>query len=139
MDAQARKALDEESTPRLTEYARPSGHGAVVFGSVLLYFVCRATLHLVVPGSKAWEMIDEMWPGGVEWYAWVVKTIFWPTVILHTGETVIFDRIRMQRYGVDRGSALWWKWMVNCWIEGVTTFKRAESVVEAKKKAGKKQ
>lgn len=140
MDAKARKALNEDSEDiRLTTYAPPTGHGAVVFGSVLFYFVCRATLHLVTPGTKAWEMIDELWPGGVEWYAWVVKSIFWPTVILHTGEAVIFERVRMGRYGVNRGSGLWWKWMANVWIEGITTFSRAEKVVEAKRRELKKQ
>lgn len=140
MDAKARRALNEEhdaSSPatRLTTYAAPSGHGAVVFGSVLFYFFCRATLHLVVPGSRAYDMIDEFWPGGVEWYAWVVKAIFWPTVLLHTGEAVIFDKVRMERYGVTRGSKVWWKWMVNVWIEGITTFGRAERCFERQKKA----
>lgn len=123
----------------LTEYAAPEGFGAFVFSAVLFYFVCRASLPWVVPGSAAWDLVSAVFPGGPVWYHWVVKFIFWPTVLLHTGEAVVFDRVRLQRHGVPRGSKLWWLWTSNCWVEGVTTFKRIDRLVAAKRAQGSKK
>ena len=124
----------------ITEFAPPEGFGIVVFSAVAFYFSCRATLPWVVPGSAAWDLVSAVFPAGPEWYRWVVRSIFWPMVLIHTAEAVIMDRTRLQKYGVQRGSKLWWKWIAGCWIEGITTFKRIDRLAAAKRgQANKKK
>jgi hypothetical protein len=134
MDAAARAALGGPSSNiTLTEYAPPQGFGAFVFGAVLFYFFSHATLPWVQPGTAAWSIVSTIFPGGPLRYRWVVKSIFWPVIMLHTAEAVIMDLTRLRKHGVSRGSRVWWLWVTNCWVEGITTFKRIDGVIAAKR------
>ncbi|KAF4123648.1 Protein of unknown function (DUF2470) [Geosmithia morbida] len=136
MDVVAREALSDD---RLTVYAPPTGVGAAVFGSVVFYIVCWLTLPRVTPGTEAWRLLTDYWPGGPDVYRSVVQLLFWPTLLIHIVETAVFDRVRMARYRVPRFSRLWWLWSLNCLIEGFPTFKRVDAIMKAKMQAGKKE
>ncbi|KAL6855280.1 hypothetical protein ACO1O0_006419 [Amphichorda felina] len=122
----------------VTEFTPPEGFGAALFSSVLFFFLCRASLPWVVPGSWGWAAASALFPGGAEWYRYVVGAIFWPTVLIHTAEAVIFERVRLRRYSVPRGSRVWWLWLASCWVEGVTSFKRIDRLAKRGQASKKK-
>lgn len=139
MDVVARAALAPAGGPTtLTEYRAPRGLGAAVFAGVTLYAVCWATLDAVVPGTTAWRLLADYWPGGVDVYRAVVQLLFWPVVVAHLAEAAIFDQVRMARYNVPRFSRLWFVWMLNCLVEGYPTFQRVDAVMKEKLQRGSK-
>ena len=140
MDATARThlglsdvSLDTYQPPRpITE--------ALVFVSVMFYFFCYATLPLVVPGTRIFRLLDDFWPAprGALSYRWLVKMMLWPVLGIHATEAVLLERLRMKPYGVQRFSALWWKWEVSCFIEGFGAFARSKAIVERKREEKEK-
>lgn len=136
MDVTAREALYDVT---ITEYAPPRGMGAFVLGAIIFYFCCYVSLPwTTAPGSSIGQLIDGVYPGGLVKYRELVKSIFWPVIVIHSAEALAFDRFRMARHGVPRWSRLWWLWEVNCWFEGLTCWRRIDAVV-AEKKAAKAQ
>ncbi|KAH6900069.1 hypothetical protein B0T10DRAFT_14459 [Thelonectria olida] len=115
----------------ITSYTPPQGFGRVVFGSVVFYFLCVATLPYVDAESPVWPLLQAYFPGGPEWYRWVVKTIFWPVIGIHIFECAMFDG-RLKRHGIERFTGVWWAWQLTCFFEGFPSFKRLDSVVAKK-------
>ncbi|KAK7413064.1 hypothetical protein QQX98_008072 [Neonectria punicea] len=124
----------------VTSFTPPQGFGAVVFGAVVFYFFCAATLPWVVPESPVWPLLEAGFPGGAETFRWVVKTIFWPVVGIHAVECYLFEG-RLKKHGVEKFTGLWWAWQSCCFLEGLTSFKRIDAVVAQKRaeKDGKKE
>jgi len=139
MDAEARTALGI-SDITLTEYAAPTGVEAIIAGSVVFYFVAFFALPLVQPGTGFWELLDAVFPGGPGWYRWVVSTIFVPVLGIHVTEAWWMHETRLVKHSVEPGSALWWKWVGNTFVEGATCFQRLDRIIEqkTKEKAAKK-
>lgn len=133
MDAVARKALGI-SDVRLEEYQRPRRIESFIFGAVTFYFLCFATLPWVVPGTRAWAVIDSFFPvRGATGYCRLVKGIFWPVLGIHLVEVVLLDKWRMQPHGVQRFSRLWWMWELSCFFEGFGAFRRSQAIIERKR------
>lgn len=132
MDTTARDALYDVT---ITEWAPPRGAAAAVFSAVSFYFVCYATLPLVVPGSAPWRALEAVFPGGAPAFRWLVKAIFLPVLGIHMAEAVAFDQIRLKRHGVPRWSKLWWIWELNMFVEGFTCWKRIDAMIKEKKEA----
>ncbi|KAM4060084.1 hypothetical protein HRG_002305 [Hirsutella rhossiliensis] len=139
MDSTARKHLGI-SDVFLTTYLPPRPLDLFIFASVVFYFACVATLPWLAPATSAWNTIDAVFPGGVEWYRWLVRSLFLPVVGLHAVESFLFDR-KLRRHGVDRWTGLWWLWVSSCFMEGVMAFKRVDDHVAQKRasKEGKNQ
>ncbi|KAM5355566.1 hypothetical protein ACJ41O_002212 [Fusarium nematophilum] len=139
MAVEAREALGLSDVV-ITGYVPPTGLGIFVFGAVVFYFFCAATLRWIQPGTQAWELLEVGFPGGVAWYRRVVNAIFWPVIGIHVFECSLFEK-RLQRHGVERFSAQWWAWQSTCFFEGFPSFKRLDAVVARKQqeKDGKKQ
>lgn len=133
MDALARKHLGLSDVTLDTYQPPRPGLEVSVFAAVLFYFFCYATLPVVVPGSSIYSIIDSFWPRGVTAYRWLVKTIFWPVIAIHASEVILLDIKRLQPYGVERFSRLWWIWETSCFIEGFGTFKRTKAIVDQKR------
>lgn len=132
MDATARDALYDVV---VTEYAPPRGAGAAVLGAILFYFSCYVGLPWIVPGSAPGQLVEAVFPGGIASFRWIVKAIFWPVILIHSTEAILFDRTRAAKHGIPRWSKLWWLWEVNCWFEGFTCWKRIDAIVEEKRAA----
>ncbi|PNY24324.1 Uncharacterized protein TCAP_05736 [Tolypocladium capitatum] len=131
MDATARRGLGI-SDVYITEYVPPQGTDIVVFGAVVAYFTSVASLPWVVPGSSFWRILTAVFPGGPEWFRWIVAIIFLPVLAIHLTEAFFFDR-KLQRHGVDRWSGLWWRWVATCFVEGVCSFRRMNNIIAQKK------
>ncbi|KAK0386611.1 hypothetical protein NLU13_6446 [Sarocladium strictum] len=134
MDTEARKHLGL-SDVTLDTYKPPSSFTEVlVFSSVAAFFFCYATLPYVTPGTKVYSLLDQFWPrNGAESYIRLVKFIFLPVLGTHILEMALLDIKRLQPYGVERFSKLWWTWQISCFIEGFSTFKRTKAIVNAKR------
>jgi hypothetical protein len=132
MDETAREALGL-SNIYITEYVMQRGFDYIPFVGVVFYFVCAAGLPWVVPGSAPWEVLKVVFPGGPEWFRWVVNAIFWPVMGIHLVESWLLDRWRLQKHGVARWSLLWWKWETANFFEGLTVWKRLDGLVAEKK------
>ncbi|KAL7959948.1 hypothetical protein V8C34DRAFT_277828 [Trichoderma compactum] len=132
MDVTSREALGI-SDIYLTEWAMPRGFDWVPLGGVVFYYICYAGLPWVAPGSAPWETLRLVFPGGPEWFLWTVRSIFWIVFGIHTVEVYLLDKWKLQKHGVPRFSWVWWAWASNIFIEGVTTWKRLDSIIAAKR------
>jgi hypothetical protein len=138
MDREARSALDLSSI-RITSYLPPRKPVHVfVFGICSVMYIVFATKHKLVPGTWFYDNILLYWPGGPEAYLWFLKTIFFPVLAIHFGEVFLLDRTRLRKYGIQRGTLLWWKWVGSNFIEGYGAFQRFDQEVQRKKKEAEK-
>lgn len=52
---------------------------------------------------------------------------------IHVTETVIMYK-KLARHGLTLYDAIWWAWMGSAFVEGVTSFKRMDALIEEKRK-----
>ncbi|KAI0116397.1 hypothetical protein GGR51DRAFT_501204 [Nemania sp. FL0031] len=141
MAAQAQETLGL-SDIRITRFTGPAGYGLVSFLGVALYFVSAAAVAagLVRPGSTLWGVIDPYFPYGANGYLWLIKAIFLPVLAIHATETWWMARSRLAKYGVETGSAVWFLWVLETFLEGYPAFVRFDGMAReerAKKEAAK--
>jgi hypothetical protein len=133
MDRVSRAALDI-SDIRITEYERPqSFFQFFVLAGCLLAFTVFSTMHMIVPGTFVYDRVLPWFPGGPEWFLWLVNAIALPVVAIHLAEAWWLDRSRLRKHGVERGTALWWKWICSCFMEGRGCFVRIDATVKRKR------
>lgn len=139
MDAAAREGLGLGDVS-VTSYTPPRGLALFVFCSVAFYFACYLSLPWQVPGSAQRAFWDAVFPGGAAAQEWVVRAIFIPVLGIHIVEILVLERTRLARFGVRRGSGVWWAWVGSCFFEGYPAFQRFDGMVrEARAANGKGQ
>jgi hypothetical protein len=127
MDTEARRALGV----RITAYEPPTRpFHVLIFGLVTMDIVLSLSYPWIVPGTYFYDVILPWWPGGAEWFLWILRMQMIPTTLIHVTEAFLLDRRRLTKYGVRRWSGLWWKWTVSCLIEGVGCFQRIDAEVK---------
>lgn len=132
MDREAREGLDI-SNIRITAYEPPRKPAhVIVFGLCAMTFTFFLTRHKIVPGTWFYDIVLPWFPGGPEGFHWTVNLVFLPTLVIHAFEGFWFDRTRLRKHGVERGSALWFKWMASVCIEGFGCFQRIDTTVKRK-------
>src|SRR5690606_11788652 len=109
MDLAAREGLGLGDVD-IDVFAPPEGFAVFVSGSVLFFFFCYFALPWQVPGSALYTIWDRFFPGGAETHKWFVQKIFLPVIGIHIAEAAWLDRTRLVKYGVRRGSGVWWAW-----------------------------
>lgn len=125
----------------VTRYLPPRGFDVVVFLGVVTYYACYVLLRLGVledGGAVAGWIGRSPFPGGAEGFRWLVRRIAVPVLGIHVGEMWWFDRTRAGRYGVKRGSGVWWGWMGSVFFEGYPAFGRFDREV-GRLRGGKKE
>lgn len=138
MDREARDALDI-SDVRVTEYKRPrSPFHVFVFTACLFTLIIFGTRSKIVPGTWFYDEVLPWFPGGGKRFVWIVDRIGLPVLGIHLTEIYLLNKTRLRKYGVERGSLLWWKWIASCFIEGYGCFQRIDDMVLLKKKAAEK-
>jgi hypothetical protein len=133
MDTIAREHLGIKDV-YITNFVPPQGVDIIVLAGVISYYLSFISLAFIKPGTSAWSLLDQYFPAGATGFHSLVQKIFIPVTAIHAFEAILFDRIRMAPYGVNRGTALWWKWMVCMFFEGFLAFKRVDRVVAQKRK-----
>jgi hypothetical protein len=116
----------------VNRFQPPWGFDLVVIAGVSFYFVSfvLARLGFINPGTTAWQAIDALgFPGGPALFRRLVDVLFMPVLAIHLIEVVWLDRSRLSKHGVARGGRVWWLWVVSCFFEGATAFRRFDRVV----------
>jgi hypothetical protein len=132
MDRESRSALDI-SPIAITEYEPPkSPLHITIFGLCIFTFVSFVTRNRIVEGTWFYDKVLPWYPGGPKWFLWCTKVIAFPVLVVHLGEAYWLDRSRLRKHGVDRATALWYKWIASCFIEGVGSFQRFDAIVKRK-------
>ncbi|KAK3387574.1 hypothetical protein B0H63DRAFT_160368 [Podospora didyma] len=131
----------------------PQGFDIVVFAGVIFYYANFALVRagLFRRGTLGWNVLDAVvgrsgrlfgvWSGdgeAVAAYCWLVNRIAPLVFLIHIVEAVIMDVTKLQRHGVARGSAAWWKWIGCALCEGVTSFQRFDRMVADELRKAKK-
>ncbi|KAI0147762.1 hypothetical protein GGR57DRAFT_244328 [Xylariaceae sp. FL1272] len=121
---------------RINEFEAPRGVGIVSFIGVSFYFASALALSfgLLRPGTTAWATLDNYFPYGAQGFAWLVKAIAIPVLIIHVTEAWWMARGRLATYGIEVGSTLWFLWVVQVFLEGFPAMARFDSLVAAEKK-----
>ena len=125
--------VDEYMPPRVP-------YDLTIFLAVLFYYLCFVLVQTgwVADGGVLARAVEVggLFPGGVEGFRWLVRVIFVPVVGIHVVETWLLERRKLRKYGVKRGSRVWWLWVGSVFIEGAMAFKRFDIVVERVKARG---
>jgi hypothetical protein len=134
MDRESRSALDISSI-RITFYEPPrSPFQIFVFTACLFTFGVFVFRNQIVPGTWFYDVPLAYWPGGPEWFVWIAKTIALPVLVIHLIETYMLETTKLRKHGVERGTALWWKWVLSCFIEGYGSHQRVGAAIKRKTK-----
>lgn len=133
MDEQARQELGLSEIV-VTEYHACRGLDLLVFGSVLFYFCCAASLPWLHSGTAPWRIAQAVFPGGAPRFRWIVRAILLPVLGIHFTEMVLLDRWKLRRHGVQRWSKLWWQWEMTCFMDGYRSFGRFDALVQEKRR-----
>lgn len=116
------------------EYAPPRWpYDGVIFVAVLVYYFMCILLRAgyCEEGGLVGQVVEMVrFPGGLDGFRWVVKTIFVPVLGIHLTETWWLVRTRLSRFGVRANSRVWWLWVGSVFIEGAMAFKRFDLLVE---------
>jgi hypothetical protein len=140
----AKEALGVAATEGVVvrEYMPPRvPYDLAVFVAVLFYYFTFGLVRAggFAPGGLPALVVETVrFPGGVAGLKWLVNAIFVPVLAIHLVETWLLERTRLQKFGVRRGSRVWWLWVGSVFIEGAMAFKRFDIVVERLKAEGKK-
>ena len=90
-----------------------------------------------MPGTFVYDKLLPWYPGGPKVFLFLAKNIALPVLAIHATEAYMLDKTRLRKYGVPRGSGLWWAWMASCFVEGFGCFQRIDA--EIKKKTVEKE
>jgi hypothetical protein len=132
MDREARAALDISST-KITSYIPPtSAFHVFVFSACTFMFGNFIFYSRIIPGTLFYDKVLAHFPGGPEMFKWLVRTIALPVLAIHFGEAYMMDKTRLRKYSVQRGTALWWKWIASCFVEGYGCWVRIDEEVKRK-------
>jgi hypothetical protein len=91
------------------------------------------TMRYYVPGTFIYDKVLPWFPGGPEFFLWLVNSIAYPMLAIHLAESWYLDKTRLRKYGVEKGSGLWWQWILSCFMEGRGCFVRIDERVQKKR------
>lgn len=100
---------------------------------ILLSFIGIAFQSWIIPGTFLYGFLQKWYPGGAAWALWIMNAIGGPILAIHIGES-FWMMAKMKRFGVEAGSSLWYKWVVNNLAEGITVHMRFDKIVKALEK-----
>lgn len=139
MDKEARKALGISSI-RITEYDPPRKPAQIIlFGVLASTWAAILLQRFVVPGTWFYDVALSVYPGGPEMFKWMVQKTTIPFVAIHCVESFVLDWTKLSKHGVARGTALWWKWIASCMVEGFACFQRINETIAKKEKVAEKE
>lgn len=134
MDREAREGLGIDSI-RITAYEPPKTPFHIfVFTTCACVVIIFTASSKIVPGTMFYDEVLPYFPGGPEVFLWLAKKLALPVLFIHIAETYYLEKTRLWKYGVERGSALWWKWIASCFVEGFGCFQRIDWEVARKRK-----
>ncbi|KAI2484340.1 HugZ heme iron utilization protein [Pyrenophora tritici-repentis] len=133
LDKDAQQILGRSDIPVTTfipTYRHPT-HLAL-FTTSLLCFLLLPRQANWQPGSLLYDSVLHLVPGTANFVAkfgWTVVFL----MLAHVIEAFIMVR-KLARHGCTFLDAVWWKWVGTCLVEGFTSFRRLDALVEEKKR-----
>ena len=129
MDAEAIDALGR-SPITVKKYERPHGFMLVVFVAAFFTYFGFSRRANFEPGSLLFDSILRHVPQFAN-FCWLVQPIvFYPMLILHTGEAIYMAWSRLSKHTVPFGGPLWLSWICSTFIEGYGSFIRFDTLVK---------
>ncbi|KAI1186400.1 hypothetical protein F5B17DRAFT_403836 [Nemania serpens] len=121
---------------RVDRFSGPAGAGLVSSFGVVLYLVSFAAVAtgFLRPGTWVSAVLETYFPYGAAGYVWLVKAIAVPFFAIHITEAWWMARSRLTRHGVEVGSALWFLWVLETFLEGYPAVVRFDGLVAEEKK-----
>lgn len=118
----------------ITEYVGPRGASEKVAFVVILglYAAGLAARTVVVPGSTAFSLLVDYFPGGPATFLRVTRGLAGGLAAVHALEALAFARLRLLSHGVPRFSKLWWQWTLSVFVEGFPVWARFGKLVAEK-------
>ena len=103
------------------EYTFPTGWHLALFCTVsatLMAFSLRSNF-------AAHGMIARLVPDAFRRFCWTIQPyLFWGMILIHGAETANMARGRLIKHNVNMNDANYWKWLGDCFIEGVGAYDR---------------
>ena len=126
----ALKSLDRSDIV-VTKFLPPATPVQVmIFAAVCASFAAFSRRANFTKDSMLDQLVLHQYPGFERFCFTLQPYVIVFMVGLHSIEAVFMERTRLRKYNVERGSTLWWKWMVSCFLEGLFSFKRFDSLVK---------
>jgi len=140
MDKESRAGLGISSI-QITEYDRPSEIDQwAVLGLIFFAAIVYVNRHRIVPGTVVYDSIIPWFPGGRQWFFFVLKWTPAFAFTAHLAEAIYLDKVWLQKHNVRRGSSLWFQWIAAALFEGGGAIRRAAKQVRTKQaEADKRQ
>ncbi|ATY59690.1 hypothetical protein A9K55_003447 [Cordyceps militaris] len=101
-------------------------------GGILALYAVGIASRWAVPGSSLHALLERSFPGGADTFVWIAHNVVFWLAAAHAVEVLLFDSLRLRRHGVPRWSALWWKWELSVFIEGIGAWGRIGKVIQEK-------
>lgn len=113
----------------------------VKFGHLWNFSQCLLS-YLFLPFPSIWQpgsLLYDTLLYHVPWFASFVAQFGWWIVVgimipLHTTEAGFMARRLRTKHGLTPLDAMWWAWTTSCFVEGVTSKWRLDSLIEDKRK-----
>lgn len=129
MDMEAIEGLNR-SRITVKKYTRPKGLWIVTpiaVACTLAAFCLRSNFQ---PGSYLYDNLLTSVPSFAR-FCYIIQPLLMPLVVaIHSAEAANMAATRLEKHSVPMLSLLWWKWIVNCFFEGVGTFVRFDAIVK---------
>ncbi|KAI2620832.1 hypothetical protein GGS21DRAFT_541840 [Xylaria nigripes] len=121
---------------QINRFQGPTGGGYLFFAFLFLLYISTVVvaLDLITPGTQAWPLLDKYSPYGAANFVRGIKIFGYPYIVIHTFEAVYMARSRLAKYGIETGSVLWFRWIVQTLIEGFPNFLRFDALVKEERK-----
>ena len=111
------------------KYKRPKGLWIVVpflVAGTMAAFSKRSNFE---PGSLFYDYLLKFVPDFAKFCHTIQPYLLPGILMIHTTETAHMISSRLEKHSVPRFSALWWKWVISAFFEGVGAFRRIDRIV----------
>ena len=116
----------------INEYSPLQGGRRVAVAVTGVFMVFSSRSSFIENGSFIFNNFLAGKPSAIKYTSIAQNVIFYILFGVHLVEAVPFDR-KITDHGVRRFSAVWWKWMVTCFVGGGAAFAQLDELVARKK------
>lgn len=129
MDAEAVEGLNR-SKITVKKYTRPKGLSIVVPIAVACTLAAFSLRSNFQPGSYLYDYLLESFPVFAR-FCYTIQPLLLPLVVgIHSAEAAHMASSRLEKHSVPMCTLLWWKWILNCFLEGFGSFVRFDGMVK---------
>lgn len=134
LDKDALQALGR-SDITITHYIPPWDNALSLFNftqCLVTYALFSRAAHFR-PGSLSYDLVLIHLPRFADFCLSIRFLLLGIMIPIHVTESFFMAR-KLQRHGVTPFDGTWWAWVTSCFVEGKTSFMRADALIAEKKK-----